>query len=350
MRHSVKGQGAQHNPNQRFTKYAYEKNEYVDDIGEEISKTEFIEVFPKTIVNKIVSPDIKGEYSMNPYQGCEHGCSYCYARPTHEYWNYSAGIDFERKILVKKNAPELLDKFFRKKGYRPSPIMLSGNTDCYQPGEKQFEITRQLLQVCLKYKHPISIITKNALILRDLDILVKLNEFNLVNVAISITSLNEDLRRKLEPRTSTAQKRLGIIKTLSDNQIPIFAMIAPIIPGLNSHELLDIMKAVSEKGAYSFGTTIVRLNDTVFPVFKDWIEKVFPLKAEKVLNQIKEAHGGGHQDKRYGYRMHGEGKLIAAIHETLRIGRKKYFVDKPKPELSTKHFNLKPHQLRIFQD
>lgn len=348
MNKTVKGQGAQHNPNQRFTKHFYEKNEYMDELEEEIAKTEFIEVFPKTIVNKVVSPDLDFDYSMNPYQGCEHGCSYCYARPTHEYWNYSAGIDFERKILVKKSAPQLLEFFFQKKGYIPKTIVLSGNTDCYQPCEAKFEITRKLLEVCLKYKNPVGIITKNALILRDLDILSELNKYQLVSVTLSVTTLNEDVRRTLEPRTSTVKKRFNAIEVLSKHQIPVSVMIAPIIPGLNSHEVLDIAKNISEHGALNFGASIVRLNDTVFPVFKDWIEKAFPLKAEKVLNQIKEIHGGSHQDKRYGIRMRGEGKLVDAIHETLKIAKQKYFSEKPKCHLSTQHFSQNPMQLKIF--
>ncbi|MDO5655526.1 MAG: PA0069 family radical SAM protein [Flavobacteriaceae bacterium] len=345
---TTQGQGAQHNPDQRFSKYTYERNEYMDEIEEEKAKTEFLEVFPKTIVNSVNSPDLSFVYSMNPYQGCEHGCAYCYARPTHEFWNYSAGIDFERKILIKKNASELLEKFFQKKAYVPQTIMLSGNTDCYQPAEAKFELTRKLLEICLKYKHPVSIITKNALVLRDLDVLNKLNELDLISVAVSVTTLDEELRRKLEPRTSTARKRLETIKTLSDKGIPVKVMIAPIIPGLNSHELLDILKAVSENGALSFGTTMVRLNDTVFPVFKDWIEKAFPLKAEKVLNQISEVHGGSHEDRRFGTRMRGEGKMAEAIHQTLKIGRQKYFPEKVKITLSTKHFNPNPIQLKLF--
>ena len=345
---TIKGQGAQHDPNQRFAKYSYEKNEFVDELEDEIAKTEFIEVFPKTIVNKVNSPDLSFEYSMNPYQGCEHGCAYCYARPTHEFWNYGAGVDFERKILIKKNAVELLEKFFQKKNYIPKTIMLSGNTDCYQPAETQFQLTRNLLQTCLNYRHPVSIITKNALILRDLDILTQLNELNLISVAISVTTLNEELRRKLEPRTSTAIKRLEAIKTLTENGIPVTVMIAPIIPGLNSHELPDIMKAVAQNGALNFGTTIVRLNDTVYPVFKDWIEKAFPLKADKVLNQIRELHGGSHEDRRFGTRMRGEGKMAEAIHQIVKIGRQKYFPTKTQITLSTHHFNPNPGQLRLF--
>ncbi|MDR6159299.1 DNA repair photolyase [Chryseobacterium sp. SLBN-27] len=188
----IKGQGAQRNVINHFERYTYEPEE-----GDyETVKTSFTEVFPKTIVNQVKSEDLPMEYSMNPYQGCEHGCSYCFARPTHQYWGYSAGIDFERKIMVKKNAPELLKKFFQKRGYKPEPILLSGNTDCYQPAERQFEITRKLLQVCLDYRHPANILTKNALVLRDLDLLKPMAEQNIVSVSLSIPTINEDLRRE----------------------------------------------------------------------------------------------------------------------------------------------------------
>ena len=342
------GQGAQHNPNQRFQKYFHEKNEFTDELEEAVRKTEFLEVYPKSLVNKVISPDISAAYSMNPYQGCEHGCAYCYARPTHEFWNYNAGIDFERKILIKTNAAALLEKFFQKKGYQPQTIMLSGNTDCYQPIESKFELTRQLLEICLKYKHPVSIITKNALILRDLDILIELNKYNLIHASLSVTTLDEKLRRHLEPRTSTIQNRLKAIKVLSDNEIPVSVMVAPIIPGLNSHEILEILKTVSNHGAYNFGSTIVRLNDTVFPVFKDWIEKIYPLKAEKILNQISEMHGGQHSDRRFGTRMRGEGKMAEALHQTMKLGRLKFFKNIEKPILSTAHFTQNPDQMRLF--
>lgn len=199
-----KGQGAVRNEINRFDRYTFEPDE--EDV--EHAKTTFTEVFPKTIVNLVKSPDLSMEYSMNPYQGCEHGCSYCFARPTHEYWGYSAGVDFERKIMVKSSAPQLLEKFFQKKNYVPRPIMLSGNTDCYQPIERKLEITRKILQVCLDYRHPVGIITKNALVLRDLDILKPLAEQDLVHVNLSIPTINENLRRVMEPRTSSVKNKL----------------------------------------------------------------------------------------------------------------------------------------------
>lgn len=342
---TIKGQGAQRNVINRFDKYTFEP----DDEDFELTKTSFLEIFPKSIVNHVKSQDLPMQYSMNPYQGCEHGCSYCFARPTHEYWGYSAGIDFERKIMVKKNAPELLEKFFRKRGYQPEPILLSGNTDCYQPAEKKFEITRQLLQVCLDYRHPVNVLTKNAMVLRDLDILKPLAEQNLVSVSLSIPTMNEDLRRKMEPRTSTSNNKLKAIEVLSENKIPVHIMVAPIIPGLNSDEPLGILKAISDAGAGSFGYTLVRLNDSVEPVFIKWIEANFPDRAQKVLNLIKSMHSGNLGEKRHFLRKKGEGNIAEMIHTTFKVGQKKYFDGKEFPKLSVEGFTgTREQQLRLF--
>lgn len=341
----IKGQGAQRNVINRFDRYTYEPEE--EDL--EAIKMSFTEVFPKTIVNQVKSEDLPMEYSMNPYQGCEHGCAYCFARPTHEYWGYSAGIDFERKIMVKKNAPQLLEKFFQKRGYRPAPILLSGNTDCYQPAERRFEITRKILQVCLDYRHPVHVLTKNALVLRDLDILKPMAEQDLISVSLSIPTINEELRRKMEPRTSSAKNKLKAIEILAGNNIPVNVMVAPIIPGLNSDEPLSVLKAVSGAGAKSFGYTLVRLNDSVEPVFVNWIEHAFPDRAQKVLNLIRSMRGGKLGEKKYFDRQKGEGNIAEMIHNTFRIGRKKFFDGKDFPKLSTRNFTgAKDQQLRLF--
>jgi len=345
----IKGQGAVTNIHNHFERNRYEKSIYDDDFEEQIAKTEIIEIFPKTIVNPVKSPDLSMAYSMNPYQGCEHGCAYCFARPTHEYWGYSAGVDFERKILVKKNAPELLEKFFKKRGYKAESILMSGNTDCYQPVERKLQITRQLLQVCLDYRHPINILTKNALVLRDLDILTQLAEKNLVTVSLSIPTINEELRRRLEPRTSSAPNKLQAIQTLSQNGIPVHIMVAPMIPGLNTPEILQIVKTIAEKGARSFGYTLVRLNDTVEPVFRDWLEEQYPDRKEKVLHQIASMHGGKLGEKQVFKRRVGEGNIAEMIHTTFRIAGQKYFADKDIPPLDTHQFDgTKGEQLSLF--
>ena len=351
----TKGRGAQLNVHNRFLQQVHEFREDFLEFcrieGEKVvpSRTEYLPIFPKTVVNKVTSPDVGMEYSMNPYQGCEHGCVYCYARNTHEFWGYSAGMDFEKKILVKKDAPQLLESLLKKKSWKARTIVLSGNTDCYQPAEQQFQITRQCLEVFYKYRHPVGIITKNALVLRDLDILKKLNELQLVGVNVSITSLSEETRRILEPRTTTIGKRLQTVKVLSEQGIPVNAMLAPIIPGINSHELLPLARTVAAHGAVSFGLTIVRLNGAIGQIFTDWIQRTMPDKAEKVLHLIQDCHGGALNDSRFGLRTKGEGKVAAQIHEMARLARQKYFKGKTFPKLRTDiHEPYKSGQMRLF--
>ncbi|UJF30817.1 PA0069 family radical SAM protein [Kaistella sp. 97-N-M2] len=345
LENSKNGQGAQRNEINRFERYTFEPEE--EEF--ENTKIKFTEVFPKTIVNTVKSPDLAMDYSLNPYQGCEHGCSYCLARPTHEYWGFSAGTDFERKIMVKKNAPELLEKFFQKRNYIAKTIMLSGNTDCYQPAERHFEITRKILQLCLDYRHPVAILTKNALVLRDLDLLKPLAEQNLVSVSLSIPTMNEEIRRKMEPRTSTAKNKLKAIETLAENNIPVGVMVAPVIPGLTSDESLNILKSISEAGAQKFGYSLVRLNDTVEPVFVNWINANFPDRAQKVLNLIRSMRGGNLGDKRFHERYKGEGNIAEMIHNTFALGKRRFFADKEFPQLSTENFTgAKDQQLKLF--
>lgn len=351
----IKGRGAQLNVSNRFDAHSHELRDdflnYCAVEGEEArnSGTTLIDTFPKTIINKVNSPDIRMGYSLNPYQGCEHGCVYCYARNSHEYWGYSAGLDFEQKILVKRNAVDLLEKKLRSKSWEAEPIVLSGNTDCYQPIEKKLGITRSLLQCFLKYKHPVGIITKNALVQRDIDILRELAEDNLVQVNISITSLEEETRRLLEPRTASVKKRLETVRKLSEANIPVSVMMAPIIPGINSHEILPLVKAISENGALGVGYTMVRLNGAIGGIFTNWIKKAMPHRAEKVLHQIAECHGGNLNDSRFGRRMKGEGNIAEQVEQQFRIARKKYFEGKSIAPLNCKlHREYKDGQMKLF--
>lgn len=346
-----KGRGAQVNTHNPFSKQSY-VTEHIEGLDEPIlsnSKTQFFQETPKKIVNKIDSPDLRGMYSMNPYQGCEHGCIYCYARNSHQYWGFSAGLDFERKIIIKENAPQLLEKFLNNPRYEPQPIMLSGNTDCYQPIERKKGITRKMLQVLLKFKHPVSIITKNSLILRDLDLLEEMASMNLAHVNISLTSLDESLRSKLEPRTVSSLNRLKVIEALSKKNIPVNVMVAPIIPALNSLEIPAIIKATSEHGASSAAYTIVRLNGSIKDIFEDWLAKNFPDRADKVLHQIMDCHGGKLNDSRYGVRMRGEGKIAEMIHDLFYTSTQKYLADKNFPELDCSIFKRPGNgQLQLF--
>lgn len=351
----LKGRGAQQNTPNKFLQFSYETRddflEFCRIEGEEAdkNKTQYIPIFPKTIVNKVTSPDVGMMYSMNPYQGCEHGCIYCYARNAHEFWGYSAGLDFERKILIKKAAPQLLEKKLLSKAWEAATIVMSGNTDCYQPAEKKFEITRKCLSIFLKYRHPVGIITKNSLILRDLDILKELAKDRLIGVNVSVTSLSEETRRVLEPRTATIGKRLETIRILSENDIPVNAMLAPIIPGINSHEIMNLAKTVSENGARSFAFTVVRLNGAIGQIFTDWIRKTLPDKAEKVLHQIQECHNGTLNDSRFGIRSRGEGKIATQIHDLVRLAKQTYFKDSSFPKLNTELFEkYKDGQFKLF--
>ncbi len=332
-----KGRGAQNNPAHRYssTDTESEESENQEDLA---SATKYLEVFPKTIINRVKSMDIPMEYSMNPYEGCEHGCTYCYARNTHPYWGYSAGLDFERIILYKKNAATLLRSTLNHPKWKPSPVMLSGNTDCYQPIEQKLKLTRQILEVFLAFRHPVSVITKNHLIIRDIDILRELSKLQLVGVVISITTQNEQLRRSMEPRTSTFAQRMEAVQRLSAAGIPVTVFIAPIIPGINDTEILSIAKMAAEHGAQHLGYSIARLPGEVEAVFTHWLEATMPDRRDKVLRGIASAHGGKIQDAVSGRRIRGEGNIADIIRQQIVLARKLYFMDKISAELRTDLF------------
>ena len=346
-----KGRGAQFNPKNKFLKgeYLQEHAEAIDDWEREKINTEYIVDDSKTLVNKVTSPDVGMMYSANPYQGCEHGCIYCYARNSHEYWGYSAGVDFESRIVVKKNAPALLRKFFENKNWEPATISLSGNTDCYQPIERKMKITRALLEICLEYRNPVGILTKNALVLRDLDIIQELAKLNLVRVFTSITSLDEKLRQVMEPRTASYRSRLKVLETMSKAGVPTGIMNAPLIPGLNDMHMHDVLKAASEAGAQWAGYTVVRLNGAIGDIFKDWLYKAFPDRADKVWHQICECHGGNVNDSRWGNRIVGDGKFAELIKDQFKLYCKKYRLNETDMELNTSAFRrLKNKQMSLF--
>lgn len=355
MEEFQKGRGAQINISNRFLENSHEDRDdflnYCAAEGDEPhdTRTSIIETFPKTIVNKVTSPDVGMNFSLNPYQGCEHGCIYCYARNSHEYWGFSAGKDFEQKILVKRNAVALLEKKLSSKSWKAEPIVVSGNTDCYQPVEKKLEITRNLLKTFLKYRHPVGMITKNSLVLRDLDILKELAADNLVHVNISITSLQEHTRRILEPRTASIPKRLNTLETLSNNGIPVSVMMAPIIPSINNHEIMPLVKEIAERGALGVGYTIVRLNGAIGEIFTDWVRKALPERADKVLHQIEQIHGGSLNDSRFGIRMKGEGEFADQVKQQFKIARKLYLGDRSSKPLNCElHEQYKTGQMKLF--
>lgn len=339
-REYFRGRGAQVNTHNRFAANRY-VTDHIEGLDEELHENTATQVMydhPKKIISVSNSPDLSFMHSVNPYQGCEHGCIYCYARNSHEYYGFSAGLDFERKIIAKPNAPALLEAQFNKPGYNPEIIMLSGNTDCYQPIERKLRITRAMLEIFLKYKHPVGIISKNNLILRDLDLLEELARHDLVHVAVSLTTLNEELRQKLEPRTVTGPGRLKVIRKLSEINIPVRLMMAPIIPFLNSEEIPAIVRAAADAGASAASFTVVRLNGAIAEIFTDWVHKAYPDRADRVLHAIADCHGGRLNDSRWGDRMVGDGRIAESIHDLFSISVKRFMQGR----------TMRPQRLDLF--
>jgi len=300
------------------------------------------------------SPDVGFEVSLNPYRGCEHGCIYCYARPTHEYPGFSAGLDFETKIMVKYDAPELLRKALSSPRWRPRVLGLSGVTDAYQPLERKLKLTRRCLEVLAEYRQAVAIITKNRLVTRDIDLLGELARHNAAGVFVSITSLDEDLIGRLEPRTTRPAGRLKAIAALADAGIPVGVMVAPIIPGLTEHEMPAILKAAADAGARNAGYTIVRLPMEVSSLFQDWLEHQFPGRKEKVLERIRAAHGGRLNDSRFGLRMSGEGRAADLISRLFRLTCRRVGLNQHPWPVSPEAFRrpIAPgqgEQLRLFE-
>jgi DNA repair photolyase len=344
-----KGRGSQIKPQNKFLAQSY-VTDHIEGLDEPLLESPSTQIFiehPKKIVNKVNSPDLGMAFSMNPYQGCEHGCVYCYARNTHEYYGFSAGLDFESKIIVKPNAHILLEQQIMQPNWQPAPIMLSGNTDCYQPQERKHEITRKMLQVLARYRHPVGVITKNSLITRDIDVLQDLASNHLVHVMISITTLNEDLRRMMEPRTASAMKRLQTIEALAKANIPVGVMNAPIIPGLNHHEIPGIIKAAADHGAVTAGMTVVRLNGSIAKIFEDWVRKNFPDRFDKIWNQISSLHGGSVSDSVFGRRMAGDGNIAGVIHQLYKTAKRKHMAGRQMPPYDLTRF-LKQGNFSLF--
>lgn len=322
MRKATKGLGAQLKVHNSFEKRTYSSTYFQ---AEELSdQTKYRETHAKSILNKVISDDLPMDYSVNPYQGCEHGCIYCYARTTHEYWGVGAGIDFERQIFVKSNAADLLRKAFESKKWKPASVMLSGNTDCYQPIEQKLKITRSLLEVFREYRNPVGILTKNSLIERDLDILKELNEHRLVKVAMSITTLKEEVRRLMEPRTSSVKKKLGTLEKLAEAGIPTTIIIGPVIPGINMDEIPQIIQETAKVGVHWASYTTPHLNGPVATLFEDWLELHFPDRKNKVLNQIKEMNQGRLGLEKGSGRLKTAGQLAQLIKQMVDLNRRRY--------------------------
>lgn len=351
------GRGAGFNPPNRFQTLRTERppedlSEYfeVPQPGQKVPTRVYVDR-SRTLLSRNDSPDLGFTYSLNPYRGCEHGCVYCYARPSHEYLGFSAGLDFETKIVVKLDAARLLEDAFRSPSWKPQVIVFSGNTDCYQPLERTLGLTRQCLRVFADHRHPVALITKNALIQRDLDILCELASRNLVFVVVTVTTLNQRLARTMEPRASAAAKRLETIEALASNGIPVGVNVAPVIPGLTESEIPAILREAAARGARSAGYTIVRLSHGLKDLFQEWVQRELPDRAGKILARLRDVRGGQLSDAAFGTRMSGTGGYAEAIRRLFHVHAERYGFNKDPRPLATDHF-IRPRggQLPLFQD
>jgi DNA repair photolyase len=343
------GRGTGLNPANRFEELALERDIDADPAEFPAPKTRFFKDAARSILTKNDSPDVPFTYSINPYRGCEHGCSYCYARPHHEYLGLSAGLDFESMIFVKEDAPELLASELGKPSWEPQLVAMSGVTDCYQPAEKKFGVTRRCLEVFADARNPVGVITKNALVTRDLDVLAELARWDCVGVTLSITTLDPELARRLEPRASSPENRLRAIKLLSSAGVPVGVNAAPMIPGLNDHELPRIFEAAADHGATSGHYIPLRLPYGVKELFLDWVGNHYPDRKAKVESQIRSMRGGELNDKEFGSRMSGVGAFAEHMQALYQVSRRRYGLDRAR-RLDVSHFRppQKGGQLRLL--
>lgn len=336
----ITGRGTSSNPKNRFEKLELALDPAELDPDDPKPKTVYYRDTSKSFITYNSSPDIGYNASVNPYRGCSHGCIYCYARQTHEYLGLSAGLDFETKIIVKTDAPQLLRRDLSAKKWKPQMVGFSGVTDIYQPIERKLELTRHCLEVFLDFRNPVGMATKNYMITRDLDLLKELAKFNAVSVCISITTLDEDLRRVMEPRTSSAKRRLEAVSKLAEAGIHVGVLNAPIIPGLTDHEIPALVQAAVEAGAKFVGYNIVHLPYGVKDLFVQWLEQHRPERAQRVINRIKEMRGGKLNDPRFGYRMSGEGIYAEQIRALHRSAKRKTGLKKSDFRISTEYFRI----------
>jgi DNA repair photolyase len=361
MNPTPKGRGTSLNTDNRFEKMSYRTSEEgfiyahesFDEQGNEEAlgpspRTQFFKDNTRSILTKNDSPDVGFTYGINPYRGCEHGCAYCYARPTHEYLGMSAGLDFESKIIVKETAPELLRAELMKPKWKPEAITVSGNTDCYQPIERKLQITRRCLEVMAEFRNPVAIITKNRLVTRDKDILSDLARDHAVKVFISVTTLDPKLCGKLEPRTSRPQARLDAVRELTEAGIPVGVMMAPLIPGLTDHEIPNIIKAAKEAGAVSAYYTMLRLPLAVEPIFVNWVKENVPDRAEKIIHKVQSVRGGKMYDSSFASRMSGEGVLAEQIKQFFELNCRRHGMNEKRTELSTQAFRRPGEQMSLL--
>lgn len=346
---SIPARGAASNPTNRFEPIHLERDEGWNPEEDPLPRTQFLKDHSSSIITYNDSPDVGFEASINPYRGCEHGCAYCYARPFHEYLGFSSGLDFETKIMVKANAPELLRRELASPKWKPKVIAMSGVTDCYQPVERKLKLTRRCLEVLAEFRNPVAIVTKNNLVTRDIDLLSELARHQAVAVFISITTLDTELRKVMEPRTSPPAARLGAVRALCDAGVPVGVLVAPIIPGLTDHETPMLIAAAVEAGVQFAGHITLRLPHAVAPLFEQWLTQLFPEKKDKVLNRLRAMRGGKLYESQFGRRMTGEGIFAEQIEKMFAVACRKAGIADHSPTLSAVAFRLPAgHQLPLF--
>jgi DNA repair photolyase len=344
----LRGRGASSNPVNRFEKTSYQPSQW-DEPEDPSPHSVFLRDQTRTIINYNDSPDVGFEASINPYRGCEHGCIYCFARPNHEYLGFSAGLDFETKILVKEDAPDLLRRELASPRWKPQVIAISGVTDAYQPIERRLQLTRKCLEVLVEFRNPVVIITKNELVTRDIDLLGRLASFDAVLVFVSVTSLDAELARELEPRASQPARRLAAIEALAGARVPVASLVAPVIPGLTDHEMPSIIAAVAKAGAVAASYVPLRLPYGVAPLFEEWLTQHRPLQKEKILNRIRDIRGGRLNDPNFVTRMQGSGAYAQHLSELFELSCRKAKLNSRRPVLSAVSFQRPgPTQLGLF--
>lgn len=337
----LQGRGTAMNPRNRFERLSVERDadaEQLDLAEAAPPETTYLRDTARSILTRPDSPDVAMELTINVYRGCSHGCIYCYARPTHEWLGLSAGLDFETKIFVKEEAPALLRAELSAPRYEPKVLSLSGVTDCYQPVERKLELTRRCLEVLLDFRNPCGLITKNHLITRDIDLFQQMNAYSGVAAILSITTLDGDLTRKMEPRTSAPHRRLAAVEALAKAGVPVGVMLAPVVPGLTDHEMPAILKAAADAGATFAGYVPVRLPFAVKDLFQDWLSQHFPDRKEKILNRIRELRGGKLNDSNFGTRMTGEGIWAEQFKTLFEMAKRRAGITGDFPALSSAHF------------
>ncbi len=345
------GRGTDQNPENRYERI-HIAPDADDDVPQDGSPlpTVFYRDTSRSALAENASPDIPFRFSLNPYRGCEHGCIYCYARPTHEYLSFSAGLDFERRIMVKHDAPELLRQTFLSLRWQPQIVSLSGNTDCYQPVERRLQLTRRCLEVFHEFRNPVGVVTKSALVTRDVDLLSRLAADGAAHVFLSVTSLDPELARRMEPRAARPDRRFDAVRLLSEAGVPVGVMVAPVIPGLNDEEIPRILQAAAAAGARAASWVLLRLPTPVDTLFAQWLSEHFPDRRERVLGRIRECRDGRVSDARFGSRMRGEGVYADHLSALFRTAARRCGLDQPLPPLNVSAFRRPPRageQLRL---